>query len=53
MNNKQSILNTVDLITSNEPCSFEVIKLFDNHEQFLGIGEPDEDNSIKPKRLFI
>ena len=40
-------------ITSNEQGPFEVIKLFDNHKQFLGIGEPDEDGSIKPKRLFI
>jgi tRNA pseudouridine55 synthase len=40
-------------ITSNGQGPFEVIKLFDNHEQFLGIGEPDEDGSIKPKRLFI
>jgi len=40
-------------ITSNGQGSFEVIKLFDNHKQFLGIGEPDEDGSIKPKRLFI
>lgn len=40
-------------ITSNGQGSFEVIKLFDHHKQFLGIGEPDEDGSIKPKRLFI
>ncbi|TEU19673.1 MAG: tRNA pseudouridine(55) synthase TruB [Gammaproteobacteria bacterium] len=49
---------TVDIkhgrsIASNTLCSFEVIKLFDNHKQFLGIGEPDEGASIKPKRLFI
>ncbi|MCS5586090.1 MAG: tRNA pseudouridine(55) synthase TruB [Gammaproteobacteria bacterium] len=40
-------------IASNGPCLFKVIKLFDNRKQFLGIGEPDEDGSIKPKRLFI
>ncbi|MDG2353887.1 MAG: tRNA pseudouridine(55) synthase TruB [Gammaproteobacteria bacterium] len=40
-------------ITSSKQGSFEVIKLFDNCKQFLGIGEPDEDGSIKPKRLFI
>ena len=40
-------------INSNGQGPFEVIKLFDNHKQFLGIGEPDEDGSIKPKRLFI
>lgn len=40
-------------IDSNEPCLFKVVKLFDNHKQFLGIGEPDEDGNIKPKRLFI
>ncbi len=40
-------------IVSNELDSFEVIKLFDNHQQFLGIGETDENGGIKPKRLFI
>lgn len=40
-------------IVSNESDSFEVIKLFDNHQQFLGIGETDENGGIKPKRLFI
>ncbi len=37
----------------NKPCRFKVVKLFDNSKQFLGIGEPDEDGSIKPKRLFV
>ena len=40
-------------ITSNGQGPFEVIKLFDNNKQFLGIGEPNEDKGIKPKRLFI
>ncbi len=40
-------------ITSDDKKSFEVIKLFDNHKQFLGVGESDENGGIKPKRLFI
>jgi len=40
-------------IVFDVPHLFEIIKLFDNHKQFLGIGEPDEYGSIKPKRLFI
>lgn len=37
----------------NKPCQCEVVKLFDNNKQFLGIGEPDEQGGIKPKRLFV
>jgi len=40
-------------IVFDVPHSFEIIKLFDNQKQFLGVGELDEDGSIKPKRLFI
>lgn len=29
------------------------VKLFDQSQVFLGIGEPDEDGGIKPKRLFV
>ncbi|RUM81210.1 MAG: tRNA pseudouridine(55) synthase TruB [Candidatus Thioglobus sp.] len=40
-------------IVIDTPHPFEIIKLFDHHKQFLGIGEPNEDGGIKPKRLFI
>ncbi len=40
-------------ITSSGQGPLEIIKLFDNHKQFLGIGEPDKEGDIKPKRLFI
>ena len=40
-------------IVFDTPHPFEAIKLFDHHKQFLGIGEPNEDGGIKPKRLFI
>lgn len=40
-------------IVFDTPHPFEIIKLFDRHKQFLGIGEPNEDGGIKPKRLFI
>jgi tRNA pseudouridine55 synthase len=40
-------------IVFDTPHPFEIIKLFDHHKQFLGIGEPNEDGGIKPKRLFI
>ena len=41
---------SIDLEPSS---SSEIIKLFDNHKQFLGVGELNEDGGIKPKRLFI
>lgn len=40
-------------IVSKSQKPFDVIKLFDNHQQFLGVGEMDENGNIKPKRLFI
>ena len=41
---------SIDFDTSHP---FEIIKLFDHHKQFLGVGELNEDGGIKPKRLFI
>jgi len=40
-------------IDFDTPHPFEIIKLFDHHKQFLGVGELNEDGGIKPKRLFI
>ena len=40
-------------IVFDTPHPFEIIKLFDQNKQFLGVGEPNEDGGIKPKRLFI
>jgi tRNA pseudouridine55 synthase len=40
-------------IVFDTPHPFEIIKLFDHNKQFLGVGEPNEDGGIKPKRLFI
>ena len=47
--NGQSVLLTKSFITGQEA---DIVRVFDNNQNFIGIAQITSDNSIKPKRLI-